>query len=168
MIGLFADFAVEVNRSFPLLCSVALVPRRNHPCVGLLWLGKNKQSCNGTAYGLKLHIKHRYLSNSFCFALYFCRHYWIRYVPSLLSSSGIDERRRNRICDLYRIILSIANEVNVPCCSFEHDMTFRCSPLAHIWTHEIICKRLTLSISSLSGERFRSRLFLIFYAWLSM
>lgn len=152
MIGLFADFAVEVNRSFPLLSRSLLCLAETTRVWDFYDSEKNRQSCNGTAYGLKLHIKHRYLSNSFCFALYFCRHYWIRYVSSLLSSSRIDEKRRNRICDLYRIILSIANEVNVPCCSFEHDMTFRCSPLAHIWTHEIICKRLTLSISSLSGK----------------
>lgn len=80
--------------------------------------------------------------------LFLLRHYWIRDVSVLLSPSL--EEIRNCICDLYRIILSIANQVNVPCLASSVMWLFRRS------FSEIINERLTSSIACYSSKDLRA------------
>lgn len=135
--------------------------RWNNPCVGFYDSGKTSNHAMAQLIAVSSSYKPP-ISLSFGFAFYFCRHYWIRYVSVRLSSW----KKGNCICDLYRIILSIANQVNVPCLASSMMWLFLSMPFLSP-THEIICKRLTPSIAT-RLKRCESRWLQIFHAWLSL
>lgn len=138
MISLFADFLCDVDDSLDSRLSLF---RWNNPCAVFLRVEKTS---NHAIEQL------RAISSSYKTLISLSRRFRL-FSAGII---GLDMfllclrrwRKGNCVCDLYRIILSIANQVNVPCFSLQHDATSFPS-LLHITSDKINCKRLTLSIA---------------------
>lgn len=152
--GLFADFVFHLFND------------AHHSCLwGLLWrifmTLKNKQSCNGTAYGYKLIIKHRYL---FLLVSPFFPLFPSIIGLEMLLFCCLSAKRKLYLWFIWYNTLDQANQVNVPCFSFQRDVTFPFpKPFLVVFfftSDKINCERLTLS--------FVCEKILDFHAWLQL